>query len=99
MLAIRYPKWRWTMAFDAALMFSFLCVFVRCSAMFLSSPIFGAQSTPVVIRVMTCMAISGALTFALGKHVGPPPEDLYGFVMAVGHEVIAGLLIGAFILI
>lgn len=84
------------MSFDAAFMFSFLCVFVRCSAMFLASPVFGAQSTPVAIRVMTCMAISGALTFALGKHVGPPPDELYSFVMAVAHEVIAGLLIGAF---
>lgn len=84
------------MAFDAAFMFSFLCVFVRCSAMFLASPVFGSQSTPVAIRVMTCMAISGALTFALGKSVGPPPAELYTFIMTVMQEVIVGLLIGAF---
>lgn len=84
------------MALDAALLFSFLCVFVRCSAMFLSSPIFGSQGTPVSIRVMTCLAISGALTLAIGKSMGPPPPDLYSFVMAIMHEVIAGLLIGAF---
>src|SRR5689334_18396653 len=81
---------------DAAFVFSFLCVFVRCSAMFLSSPVFGSQSTPVAIRVMTCLVISGALTFALGQKVGPPPADMYSFVMAIAHEVIAGLLIGAF---
>lgn len=84
------------MAIDAAFMFSFLCVFVRCSAMFLSSPIFGSQSTPVSIRVMTSLAISGALTFALGKNIGPPPQDTYTLVMTVGHEVVAGLLIGSF---
>jgi flagellar biosynthesis protein FliR len=83
-------------AFDAALVFSFLCVFVRCSAMFLSSPVFGSQSTPVYIRVMTCVVISGALTLTLGQKIGPPPPDLYSFVMAIMHEVVAGLLIGAF---
>lgn len=84
------------MAIDATLMYSFLCVFVRCSAMFLSSPIFGSQGTPVHIRVMTCFAISGALTLTLGKHIGPPPQDLYPFVLAITHEVVAGLLIGSF---
>lgn len=84
------------MPFDAALVFSFFCVFVRCSAMFLSSPIFGSQSTPVTIRVMTCMVISGALTVTLGPKIGPPPPDMYGFVMAIAHEVVAGLLIGTF---
>jgi len=81
---------------DEAFMFSFLCVFVRCSAMFLASPVFGSQSTPVSIRVMTTFAISGALTFALGKDLGAPPQDLYSFVMVIVHEVVAGLLIGAF---
>ncbi|HJP81877.1 MAG TPA: flagellar biosynthetic protein FliR [Fimbriimonadaceae bacterium] len=79
-----------------ALMFSFLCVFVRCSAMFLSSPLFGSQGTPVGIRVMTCMAISGALTFALPRELGAPPADVYNFIMTIAHEVVAGLLIGAF---
>jgi flagellar biosynthesis protein FliR len=83
-------------ALDAAFVFSFLCVFVRCSAMFLSSPVFGSQSTPIYVRVMTCLAISGALTLALGQKVGPPPPDLYSFVMAIAHEVVAGLLIGVF---
>jgi flagellar biosynthesis protein FliR len=84
------------LAIDAALIFSFLCVFVRCSAMFLSSPIFGSQGTPVHIRIMTCLAISGSLTLALSQKIGPPPADLYSFVMAIAHEVLAGLLIGTF---
>ena len=84
------------MAFDAALLFSFFCVFVRCSGMFLTSPIFSAQSTPVQVRVFTTLAISGALTVALGPKIGPPPPDMYNFLMAVTHEALAGLLIGAF---
>jgi flagellar biosynthetic protein FliR len=84
------------MAIDAALMFSFLCVFVRCSAMFLSSPIFGSQATPVHIRVMTCMVISGALTLVLRKDMGPVPTDMYSLGIQVAHEVVAGLLIGTF---
>lgn len=84
------------MPFDSALIFSFFCVFVRCSAMFLSSPVFGSQSTPVSIRVMTCLAISGALTMTIGPNIGPPPADMYSFVMAIAHEVVVGLLIGTF---
>jgi len=84
------------MSFDAALLFSFLCVFVRCSAMFISSPVFSAQSTPLQVRIFTTMAISGALTVTLGPKIGPAPADMYAFVMAIAHEVLAGLLIGTF---
>jgi len=83
-------------AFNEALLFSFLCVFVRCSAMFLTSPIFSAQSTPLQVRIFTTLAISGALTVALGPKIGPPPADMYTFVMAIVHEALAGLLIGSF---
>lgn len=84
------------MAFNAVLLFSFLCVFVRCSAMFISSPVFSAQNTPLTVRIFTTLAISGALTVALGPKIGPPPADMYTFVMAIAHEVLAGLLIGTF---
>lgn len=84
------------MHIDSALMFSFLLVFVRCSSMLLVSPMFGAQNSPVQIRVFTTLAIAGAITIALRPAMGPPPADMYALVGAVIKEVLAGLLIGIF---
>ena len=84
------------MTMDAALMWAFLLVFVRCSAMLLSSPIFGAQSTPVQVRVFTTLAISACLTFAVGPKVGPLPSDAVTMAAGVAQEVAVGLLLGAF---
>jgi flagellar biosynthetic protein FliR len=80
-----------------ATLFAFLCVFVRGSALLLSSPVFGAQSTPVTVRVMTVMALSGALTAVVQPKVGPMPTDLLDLGMRIGNEVLIGLLIGNFI--
>jgi flagellar biosynthesis protein FliR len=84
------------MTFDEALLFAFLLVFVRCSAMLLSSPVFGAQNTPLPIRILTTLAISAALTCAIQPHIGPLPKDLYSMGAAVAGEAVAGLLIGLF---
>ncbi len=84
------------MNFDSALLFSFLLVFVRCSAMMLASPLFGAQNTPLQVRIFTTLAIAGALTCVLKPSIGPPPADLYAFAGAVTKEALAGLLIGSF---
>jgi flagellar biosynthesis protein FliR len=82
---------------DPTLLFGFLLVFVRCSAMLLSSPVFGAQNTPLPVRIMTTLAISGALTAVLTPKLGPPPADMNGLVVAVAHEAMAGLLLGTFV--
>jgi flagellar biosynthesis protein FliR len=84
------------MKIDAALFYSFLLVFVRCSAMLLSSPMFSAQNTPVRIRILITVAISGALTLAINPSQSSPPADMYSFVAAVANEALAGLLMGAF---
>jgi flagellar biosynthesis protein FliR len=82
------------MMLDEELMFSFLLVFVRCSAMLMSSPLFGAQTTPLPIRIMTIMSISAALTLALQPGAAGVPTEMYGLAAAVANEVLAGLLIG-----
>jgi len=84
------------MAIDSALLWAFLLVFVRCSATMLSSPIFGAQSTPVHIRVMTTLAISGALVFTLNPAASGLPHNLGEMALAVANEAACGLLLGAF---
>ncbi len=84
------------MSFDSALLYAFLLVFVRCSAMLLVSPMFGAQNSPLQVRIFTTLAIAGALTFALKPAIGPVPTQLYGLAGAVTKEALAGLLIGMF---
>lgn len=84
------------MAFDSALLYSFLLVFIRCSAMLLVSPIFGAQNTPIQVRIFTTLAIAGALTCVLQPQIGPAPADVYALAAAVLKEALAGLLIGTF---
>ena len=78
-------------------LFGFLLVFVRCSALFLTSPVFGAQNTPVHIRVLTTLAVSAALTFTLRPDMGQVPASLYGLVGALVREAFAGILIGSFV--
>lgn len=63
----------------------------------LSSPIFGSPTTPVHIRVMTTLAISGALTFSLHPTAPELPRSLGDMALAVGNEAACGLLLGAFV--
>ncbi len=87
----------WPVSIDAALFYAFLLVFVRCSAMLLMSPVFGAENVPVQIRVFTTLAIAAALTMLIRPGVGAVPQSMYVLVFSIGHEVVAGMLIGAFL--
>ncbi len=79
-----------------ALMFAWLTVFLRCSAMVLTSPIFGGQTVPIMIRVLTTMALSGALTLVIQPHLGSIPPDMVGLLSVCLREIVAGLVIGMF---
>lgn len=81
---------------DEALLYAFLLVFARAGAMLLSSPVFGAQNTPLPIRIFTTLAIAAALTAAVQPKIGPVPTDIYSLISAVVSEAAAGLLIGLF---
>jgi flagellar biosynthetic protein FliR len=65
--------------------------------MLLASPIFGGPSTPVQIRVFTCVCIAGALTVVLQPKIGPAPPSITALTLAVAGEAVAGLLIGSLI--
>jgi len=82
--------------FDSALLYAFLLIFVRCSAMLLSSPMFGAQNSPIQVRIFTTLAIAGALTCTLKPTIGPVPAQMYMFAASILKEALAGLLIGTF---
>jgi flagellar biosynthetic protein FliR len=78
------------------LIYAFLLVFVRCSAMMISSPLFGAQNTPLQVRIFTTCAIAAAMTLVINPAKSAPPPDLGSLSMAVIYEVAAGLLLGFF---
>lgn len=83
------------MQFDGATLFAFLLVFCRLSAMLLSGPVLAGSSTPVQVRVFTCMAIAGALVLVVQPSIGPVPQSLPEFGLAVAGEVLVGILIGS----
>ena len=84
------------MSVDGPLLIAFFLVFVRCSALLLSSPIFGAQTTPVHVRIMTTLAISASLTVVIKPTIQAMPTDLYSLTILVAQEAAAGILIGTF---
>lgn len=79
-----------------ALIYAFLLVFVRCSAMMLASPVFGGQSTPAHVRVLTTVCLAGALTAVVNPAAIKPPGGIGDLGLAVANEAVAGLLLGAF---
>lgn len=82
------------MKLDEASLYVLLIVFVRCTAMFLSSPLFSASNIPTQIRVFTGLAFSGALAVIIKPEVGPVPPDLLSMSLAVVQDALIGLLIG-----
>src|SRR5690349_20369211 len=85
------------MKINIGLVYAFMLGSARCSAMNMSSPLFGTKNATLRRRIYTTMAVSSGLTLTIKLAVGGPPADMYTFLFAVGHEVVAGLLIGTFL--
>ncbi len=85
------------MSLDAALFWSFLVVFIRCTALLMASPVLTGQHTPVNVRVMIGMALSAALVFVIQPKVGAVPQDMYTLTLTIAQEAVIGLMIGMFI--
>lgn len=81
------------MSLDSGLIITFLSAFVRCTAMLLSSPIFGT-TVPVKVRILFSLVLSMSLVPVLRDLIGPVPQDLIGLVLMVGKDVVIGLIIG-----
>ena len=79
---------------DLDALFGLFMVFVRCSAALMSSPLFGAQNTPVNVRILTSLAISFAISLVVKAHIGHTPPNLGAMILAVINEAASGLLIG-----
>lgn len=79
---------------DIDALFGLFMVFVRCSAAVMSSPLFGAQHTPIPIRIFTSLAIAFAISLVVKGNLGHAPAHLGALVMVIANEVACGLLIG-----
>ncbi|MBV6459327.1 MAG: hypothetical protein HONBIEJF_02473 [Fimbriimonadaceae bacterium] len=82
------------MSLDSALLWSFLCVFMRLSAMLISSPLFGAANVPQKVRIGICLVLAMAVTPIVGQSVGTIPTDWYGVASRVAAELAVGLTMG-----
>lgn len=81
------------MSLDAGFLIGFFTVFVRCSAMLLSSPMYGAV-VPVVVRMLSAVVMSLAMMPVVQDKLPPMPSNLVGLILLAGHEALFGLLIG-----
>ena len=81
------------MSLDSTLIFGFLAVFSRVTAMLMSAPLYG-QVVPVNIRIMVGGIVAMALLPVIHGHLPVPPTDLLGILMLMGREITVGLLIG-----
>ena len=76
---------------------AFLLVFVRCSAMLATCPVFASPNASLKIRIFITLAIAGALTMVIQPHLGEPPQSMYELIAAVVREALAGVLIGSMV--
>ena len=81
------------MTLDSGFLIAFLSAFVRCSAMLLSSPMFG-KTVPVKVRILFSLMVSMALAPVIRPYVGEVPQDMVSLALLVGRDVFVGVLIG-----
>jgi len=84
------------MKLDAAFLFALFAIFIRTTAMLMSAPMFGSNSVPVRIRILFGGLMAFALCPVVKQYLPEPPTDLYGILLLVLNEALAGLIIGMF---
>lgn len=85
------------MRLDGAYLFALLAVFVRVSAMLFVAPVFGAPSIPARIRILFGAVMALALCPVVRAYLPEPPPDLYGVLLLVANEALAGFVVGVFL--
>ncbi len=81
------------MSVDSLWIWTFACVFVRCGAMLLASPLFGGL-VPVNIRVLISVVIALAITPVVQPFFTQVPVDLSSLALCIFREAAIGILIG-----
>lgn len=81
------------MKWDIPLFVAFLAAFLRTSAMFLATPLFGGVGIPIMVRVYFAGAVSLALSPLIYGNI-TTPETLYDLLPLAFHEISFGLALG-----
>lgn len=81
------------MTLDALYLITFFGIFIRCSAMVLSCPLYG-NVIPVTVRVFFSLVVSLALVPVLSGHFTSIPESMYDLAALAFGEAAVGLIIG-----
>ena len=72
----------------------FILMFIRISALIVSSPIFGRKTLPNIIKICLCLAVT-YLLFAANMNAAQPEYDsLLSFGMLCVKEMLFGLVLG-----
>jgi flagellar biosynthesis protein FliR len=81
--------------FSTVTFWSFLLVFARVSALFVSAPVFGSPSIPAQVKAGLALIITFVLVPVVKPSLGTVvPPTLYAGVGAVVGQVVIGLVIG-----
>jgi len=79
--------------FDPTVIYGLMLVFSRAGGLLALAPAFSAQSVPMIIRVALAFLLAVLLVALV-----PLPKEIPGhfllFTLAIGHEVVVGLLMG-----
>ena len=69
-------------------------MFLRVSALIISSPMFGKKTMPNLVKVCLCLALTYVMFAANLSAPQPQYEDIIGFVVLCVKEMLFGLVIG-----
>jgi len=82
-------------AFSTISFWTFILVFARVSALFVSAPVFGSPSIPAQVKVGLSLVITYALVPVVRPTLGSVvPTTLYDGVVAIAGQIVIGLVIG-----
>jgi flagellar biosynthesis protein FliR len=79
--------------FNPATIYALMLIFCRAGGLLALAPAFSGQSVPVVIRVALAFLLATMLTSTVSVPK-ESPQQLLLFVLAIGHEIVIGLLMG-----
>ncbi len=82
------------MALDPASLLRLALVFARVSGVMVAAPVFSQKAVPVPVKVILSVILSVILVGFAGGDLPPHAGHPVGFLVAVGVEVLTGLLIG-----
>jgi flagellar biosynthesis protein FliR len=79
--------------FAGSALYSLMLVFCRAGGLLALAPVFTGQTAPVIVRVAMSFLLACILV-GIVPSPGPAPAHFLWVVLAIGHEILVGLLMG-----